>query len=170
MWPCLNVDFVAMTKNDYDAWREFTIKDMTADRVKAGNVDPEHALESSAQQFDELLPKGLDTPGQHVCVIVDASNRKRVGVIWYGDRPGSSASLLFLAEFWVDEEFRGKGYGTASLRLLEERARELGKSRIALHVFGHNLIAQRLYQKAGYVATNISMAKSLYTMTTGVKQ
>jgi RimJ/RimL family protein N-acetyltransferase len=61
----------------------------------------------------------------------------------------------------MKEEFRGKGYGAASLALLEEKARQLGKTRIALHVFGHNLRAQKLYQSAGYVTTNISMAKNL---------
>lgn len=157
----MNVDFVEMTQGEYNSWYQVTVKDRAADLVRAGNADEEHALESISKQFDEVLPKGLYTPEQYVRSIVDASSGQKVGVIWYGVAPRRPPNLLFLSELWVKEEFRGMGYGTASLALLEEKARQLGKSRIALHVFGHNMRAQKLYQSAGYVATNISMAKNL---------
>jgi len=157
----MNVDFVEMTKGEYDSWYRFAVKYTAADLAKAGNADEEHALESISKQFNEALPKGLDTPEQYVRSIVDASTGQKVGVIWYGTARGRPPDLLFLSELWVKEEFRGKGYGTTSLALLEEKARQLGKARIGLHVFGHNLRAQKLYQSAGYVATNISMAKNL---------
>jgi len=157
----MDVDFVEMTKGEYDSWYRFAVQDTAADLVKAGNADEKHALDSISKQFDEALPEGLDTPEQYVRSIVDAGTGQKVGVIWYGTARGHPPDLLFLSELWVMEEFRGKGYGTASLALLEEKARQLGKARIGLHVFGHNLRAQKLYRSAGYVATNISMAKKL---------
>jgi ribosomal protein S18 acetylase RimI-like enzyme len=157
----MKVDFVEMTQGEYDSWYHSAVKDTAADLVKAGNADEEHALESMSKQFEESLPKGLDTPEQYVRSIVDASTGQKVGVIWYGTARGRPPDLLFLSELWVKEECRGKGYGAASLALLEEKARQLGKTRIGLHVFGHNLRAQKLYKSAGYVATNISMTKKL---------
>jgi RimJ/RimL family protein N-acetyltransferase len=44
---------------------------------------------------------------------------------------------------------------------LEGEAKRLGLDRIGLHVFGHNSAARPLYEKLGYVPTNINMVKHL---------
>jgi len=47
------------------------------------------------------------------------------------------------------------------MQALEERVRHLGLSTISLHVFGHNHAARALYEKLGYVTTNVMMSKTL---------
>jgi RimJ/RimL family protein N-acetyltransferase len=46
-------------------------------------------------------------------------------------------------------------------RYAAEKARALGCRELALHVFGHNLQARRLYAKLGYAETNVNMSKPL---------
>jgi ribosomal protein S18 acetylase RimI-like enzyme len=53
------------------------------------------------------------------------------------------------------------------LELVEARARELGAKSVELHVFGHNYVAQALYEKVGYNVTSITMAKPIPTEPTG---
>jgi hypothetical protein len=43
----------------------------------------------------------------------------------------------------------------------DEQARQRGLTGVALHVFDHNTGAQALYQKLGYLTTNINMFKPL---------
>ena len=47
---------------------------------------------------------------------------------------------------------RGKGHGTAAVRLLVEHGfKDLNLHRVELGVFAHNAAAQRAYEKAGFV-------------------
>ena len=50
------------------------------------------------------------------------------------DTPEFPKNTLFIYDIVIEEHRRGKGYGKAALLLLEDRARALGKRRIALHV------------------------------------
>jgi ribosomal protein S18 acetylase RimI-like enzyme len=63
----------------------------------------------------------------------------------------------------VHERFRRRGYASRILELVEDKARELGAGKVELHVFGHNLGARALYEKLGYTATSIVMAKPMNT-------
>lgn len=47
------------------------------------------------------------------------------------------------------------------MKQIELKAKELRLKEIGLHVFGHNKAARGLYEKLGYVETNIKMEKSL---------
>ncbi|EEL31163.1 N-acetyltransferase [Bacillus toyonensis] len=40
-------------------------------------------------------------------------------------------------------------------------AKELGMTKIGLHVFGHNKVTRGLYEKLDYEITNIKMVKSI---------
>ena len=44
---------------------------------------------------------------------------------------------------------------------LEDKVREQGLTRIALHVFRHNEGARALYRRSGYVEKGITMTKEL---------
>ena len=52
-------------------------------------------------------------------------------------------------------------YGKQAMTEIETIAKELSFSKIELHVFGHNKVAQNLYEKLDYEVTNIIMAKKL---------
>lgn len=45
---------------------------------------------------------------------------------------------------------RGKGYATETLKRLEEKAREFGRSTLRLDTKGFKVVAQHLYRKIGF--------------------
>ena len=55
----------------------------------------------------------------------------------------------------------GSGLGKELMGLVDDEARKLGVSSIALHVFAHNQVARALYEKMGYRTTNLWMSKDL---------
>ena len=84
-----------------------------------------------------------------------------MGLIWMRaniDRPTNDG---FILELYVEEKYRGKGYGKQAMQLIEEKARELGLKSIGLHVFGSNKIARNLYEAVGYEVTSVNMSKTL---------
>jgi GNAT superfamily N-acetyltransferase len=155
------VVFREMSETEYTSWRELAVKEYADDLAEAGYETREHALESSAREFDSMLPKGLKSEGNHLCVVIDEQSSQRVGTIWYMERGGRRTNTIFIGDIRMDEHCRGKGYGAATLKHLEVEARELGKNRIALHVFAHNAGAKKLYEELGYAPGGIMMAKNL---------
>ena len=85
-------------------------------------------------------------------------------MIRYGDKIVGSASIDMNPEYlarkdessgWLgivigDKDHRGKGAGRATMEFLENRARELGATRMELGVFAFNENAIRFYEKLGY--------------------
>jgi len=155
------VIFVDMPESDFAIWKERAIVEYAADKVKAGNDTDEGGLERSRKEFESLLPGGAKTSGHHILAVVDETTGQKVGRIWYANPPGPRSDMLWIYDIEIDEAQRGKGYGTAALKLAEQKAKELGKKRMGLHVFAHNPRAKELYERLGYRATNISMSKDL---------
>lgn len=156
------VTLVPMTEEEFSKWLEPSVKEYAADKVRAGNEEEAGSLERAQQEFRHYLPDGIGTKDHHLYSIVDEKrNGQRVGVLWFGELPRGPRNTLFLFDIHIREEDRGKGYGSAALELFEDKARELGKSRVGLHVFGHNVRARKLYEELGYKVTNVNMAKDV---------
>ena len=149
-----------MDETSFGRWREVSVREYAADMVRAGYFDKEHSFESAEKQLDLMIPKGLKTAGHFFGLVVDEQTAQRIGVIWYGESP-TRADTMFIYDIRIDEGFRGQGKGKAALELVEEKARGLGKKRLALQVFGHNKRAWKLYRELGYTATSVMMAKDL---------
>ncbi len=148
-----------MTPAVYEAWVARSIAEYAQGHVDAGNWEADGALEKARAQFDELLPAGLATEGQHLWSIRDADGED-VGVLWVGPRPRASRAL-FIWDIEIEPEARGYGFGEAALDALHDWAREHGYERVGLHVFGNNDVARRLYRRAGYVETDVRMETRL---------
>lgn len=56
----------------------------------------------------------------------------------------------FIDELFVRPAFRGRGHGTAAMRMVEQQAPGLGIRALHLEVERHNRGARRLYQRLGY--------------------
>ena len=82
-------------------------------------------------------------------------------MIWFAVDDKKTVPSSFIYDIRIQEEFRSRGYGTQALRALEEKVKELGVSKIGLHVFGHNHAARALYEKVGYEITGIQMTKKI---------
>jgi ribosomal protein S18 acetylase RimI-like enzyme len=155
---------IPLPPDEYARWMDHLNRGYAEDHVKGGRWTAAEALEKATAETQALLPQGAGTPDHYIHGLREVGSDQTVGVVWF--HAGSSAQKpnvreVFIYDLEIFEPFRGRGYGTAAMRLVEGRARELGLDTIALHVFGHNTVAIALYQKLGYVPTNIRMAKQL---------
>lgn len=153
------VTLLPMTAEHYAEYLERSIADYARDKVKAGNWSQEESLERSRREFHILLPDGLSTPNHFLFTIVTQADGKAVGEAWIAFRP--EKKNVYIYDFRLHDNNRGKGLGRAALRLLDQKALELGAKDISLHVFGNNTVAWALYENSGYLATNVNMTKAL---------
>jgi ribosomal protein S18 acetylase RimI-like enzyme len=155
------VQLIPMDEATYERFLEWAVSDYAQEQVKAGTWKPRDARQLAEKAFESLLPEGLSSPNQYLDVLVDETRDRRIGFLWYGVRDGEGEKIVALYEIVIFEAYRRQGYGSESLRALEKRVKELGVSKILLHVFGHNEPARALYRKLGYVERNVTMAKEL---------
>lgn len=155
------VELVRMSEAEFAAYLERAVRGYAEEKVRAGNWTEAIALERSRAEYDQLLPQGLATPGQHIFSIVNSETDERVGMIWLGEVSGARHGLMYIYDFEIFEAHRRKGYGERTLEVVELFVQAQGARELALHVFGHNAAARALYQKAGYEETNVHMRKRL---------
>jgi ribosomal protein S18 acetylase RimI-like enzyme len=155
------VELKPMTEDEFHAFFEYAVQDYAEGLVEAGNCDQAHALETSRQTNNQVLLEGWATPGQSFCSIWDQATGASVGSIWYGVRHQGGRTTVVLYVLVIFEQYRRKGFGAQALRRLEESVRALGLDEIRLYVFGHNRPARALYEKMGYTATSLTMARKL---------
>jgi ribosomal protein S18 acetylase RimI-like enzyme len=155
------VKFVEMTDKEFKDYLDLAIQSYADDKIRAGNYPPESGLEDARKEFAHYLPEGRFTKGQHIFSVVDDESRARVGMIWFATNMEEVPDSAFIYDIRIDDRYQNQGLGTASLLALETKVKELGKRKILLHVFAHNVGAKKLYEKLGYDTTNIMMAKEL---------
>ena len=155
------VKLIPMTEAEFTAYLAGAIKNYADEKVKAGNWPAEGAVGRSERDYLSLLPKGVASKDQHLFSLEDTATGQNVGMIWFAFREGAGQQTAFIYDFSVHEAFRGRGYGKAALRGLEQKVGALGVTSISLHVFGHNRAAWALYEKLGYEVTNVNMTKRI---------
>jgi len=156
------IQFEPFTSEDFRAYVEKAAKEYAEEKVKSRNWENEEAPILAEQEFKTLLPDGLDTKDNSLYSIVEVPSKQKVGFIWIASNvPHTLKNDLFVYDFEIFEQFRRRGFATLALQLLESKARELGKDRITLHVFGHNTAARKLYAKSGFEETNVVMSKNI---------
>jgi ribosomal protein S18 acetylase RimI-like enzyme len=150
---------VPMTQAEYDVYIERLITDYAQDNVRAGYWSEDEALERSRQQTVSLLPQGLQTKNHYLYTMFDGD--MAVGIIWLRAELDRPVKVGFLFDVEIHQEFRGRGYGREIMSLIEEKARKLDIKKLALHVFGYNDVARKLYESAGYEISSLNMIKAL---------
>jgi GNAT superfamily N-acetyltransferase len=148
-----------MSAVEYAAWRERAVAYYADDHVAAGNWPRDEALARSEAEFDRYLPAGTSTPENWLWTIRDQDGAG-AGILWVA-RSTQKPDMAFIYDITIADERQGHGLGSATLRWLDDWAREHGFASIGLHVFAFNHGARRLYQRMGYVETDIQMAKQL---------
>lgn len=130
------------------------------DKVLAGNWPTRGAQERARAEFFELLPLGLQTPDQFLYRAIDETGEP-CGHVWICVQREGRVRTAYLYDIGIDKTQRRKGLGAATLQAAEAAAAGLGAQQLGLHVFWHNALARRLYEKAGYLPTNLNMMKVL---------
>lgn len=148
-----------MTEKEFLVWLPKQTENFAAAKVKSGNWGPENALELARNQTAEVLPLGLKTP-HHEILVVEAEGRS-VGVLWYAIREAARGPYAYIYDIEIDSASQGRGFGSAAIGALEAKLKQQGVQSLLLHVFGYNTAARRLYERLGFEATNVNMAKRL---------
>ena len=148
-----------MTAAEFAGYRERTISGYAAEHVRVGNWSASDAEQLAAQETDELLPEGVDTPGMLLLVGQNARDGV-IGTVWVElQRRQTSSAWIFAIEIVPDQ--RGRGYGRVLLEAAEREVEHRGVRSIALNVFGGNAVARQLYESSGYEVTSVFMRKRL---------
>jgi RimJ/RimL family protein N-acetyltransferase len=152
-----------MDETPFREYRKHLVREYAQDKVRSGVWSKAEAEDKSASDVDGLLPEGPTTRGHFLYSVRDESVPAEVGVLWISPRDSGAGQSLWIYDILVDERFRRRGYASRILELVDDKARELDAGKVELHVFGHNHRARALYEKLGYTATSIVMAKPVST-------
>ncbi len=152
-----------MSESEFAAYLAFAIPDFAQDKVQSGQWAADQALELSRGVYAESLPQGLATPDNFLFTVRDGATSEQIGMLWFAAQERGGQRVAFVYDVALEAQHQRKGHASRVFAALELEVRQRGLSGIALHVFGHNSGAQALYQKLGYLPTNINMFKQLGT-------
>ncbi|MGN7333325.1 GNAT family N-acetyltransferase [Bacillus altitudinis] len=153
------VTLLPMSQTDYDVLIEKAIKRYAEEKVHAGTWGQEEAQKNAEEQFELLLPEGLQTEDHELWTFMHGD--ESIGWVWLCYDPDHPQHEGFIYNFILFEAYRGKGLAKQAMAALEEQAKSLGVKKLSLHVFAHNQIARSLYEKTGFAETGIYMSKPL---------
>jgi ribosomal protein S18 acetylase RimI-like enzyme len=153
------IELRPMNEQEFHTYLETTIPLYAQDNIESGAWPADQALQLSREAYAELLPQGLDTENQYLFSVIEPQQQQQVGMIWFAVIERLIGAVAFIYDFAIDPEHRRKGYAQQALKAIEPKVRELGITKIELHVFAHNHGALALYQKSGFNETNIIMSK-----------
>lgn len=156
------IELAAMSADQFEKWKPSNIADYAKQHTIGGKWTAKDSLRLAREEFDRLLPQGVATPDHRFFSMVLLPDRKVVGMLWVKvEREPRLASFIYMIE--VFKPFRRRGFASQAMRLLEKDVRRLGHESIHLHVFGHNAAARSLYERLGYLPTNVLMRKRFRT-------
>jgi GNAT superfamily N-acetyltransferase len=141
-----DLDLRAMTPETFGDYLQGSVESYAVELASSG-MSEAAAREQAAQQMAELIPAGLDSPGQSF--FTAWVGEVPVGTLWIStERP-----LAFVYDIAVEESQRRRGYGEAIMNAAARWCRERGHPALGLNVFAHNPHARALYDKLGYQVT-----------------
>lgn len=151
-----HVDLRPMTPPRFREFIEHSVEHYAAEILAAGAfATAESAHANAVESFEQLLPGGLQTPGQLVWSAYDGGHE--VGILWVALK----ADRGFIYDIEVGEQFRRRGYATAILAAGAREVRTSGHEYLDLNVWGPNTGAKSVYDRAGYITTVESFQASL---------
>lgn len=160
-----------LAPEEFDRFLELHIPAFAAAKAASGEWPAAAALDEARQAFARALPQGLASPRHELYALVaegsvaessatgdSGAGGARVGWLWLELRRDALVPHAYLYELSIDEPFRRRGFGRQAIALAAARCREVGVSRLLLHVFDHNRAAIALYEQCGFTMTDHWMA------------
>ncbi|HEV3212546.1 MAG TPA: GNAT family N-acetyltransferase [Acidimicrobiales bacterium] len=152
------IELIEKRQDELVHWIPAMIAGYVEQRIGAGE-SRESAWTNAEAQREQLFPGGTIAEGQHVMNLV--LDGRPIGVLWMGRPLNGSDDTWFVFYVEVEEPYRGQGLGRAAMEAAEAWSKAHGGQRIALNVFGPNLVARSLYDSLGYQVMATSMFKDL---------
>src|SRR5262249_34948496 len=147
-----------MSEIEYRELLAVNVPAYAAEKVKAGTWSREEASAKAQVAFDELLPDGVGTPDHFLFTVCDRNSGKPVARLWLGRGGNQERRGAFIYTIEVDQRFRGRGSGRATMAACLEEARKHGAVSVGLHVFGSNKVARSLYTSLGFAEVSVMMS------------
>lgn len=152
-----------MTAAQFPEFMNSQINEYAHQKIANHSWPAASARQQAAEEFQMLLPDGLNTYHNYFYVLCSAA-QDLYGYVWLAevidsDRP--QQPYLFIYDYSILPDYQNQGYGQKGLELVFQVAQKLGYQSLGLHVFGQNYRAQHVYQKLGFVPTDIVMKKDL---------
>jgi len=135
-----------MSQDAFDAYMAHSSEQYIGE-LEAAGMSPEAARQQGEEQLAELVPDGLESPGQWF--FTAWVGETPVGTLWLS----TESPAAFVYDVEVREDQRRRGYGEAIMNAGARWCRDRGHPGLGLNVFGHNPNARALYDKLGYRIT-----------------
>jgi ribosomal protein S18 acetylase RimI-like enzyme len=124
-------------------------------------ISTAEALNYASEQFDKLVPDGITTANQKFFEVIETNADEPIGFLWLGFQNKFGRNVVSINDINIRSADRGKGFGKALIKLVEEESLKIGATRIRLHVFHCNEVALQLYLSLGFVPTSLDMSKEI---------
>ena len=140
-----------MDLKSFQNYRKDALQRISKDYLESGVYNKGEASQMAEHLFTEMLPEGMNTPGQYLYNIT--KNGKIIGTIWYG--------ALNNVYGYINDILISEGYEIEALKLLEEDALKKGIKRLDLHTYTNNKSKLALFEKMGYHPYYLRLSKNL---------
>jgi len=150
-----------MSEEEFQAFLQRQVPRRAAKWVERGIWTEATALEESRRVYDQLLPEGRTTPGNHFLKVVETTRRVPIGEVWYTAVHRGGKQQFWVEWIQIEPDHRRKGFATTVMGILEDLARASGADRVGLTVWEDNPAAARLYAKLGFRSASLNMVKPL---------
>lgn len=139
-----------MTGDDFGRFRAYSITSFAEDLIIAETLPRKEAFAQAERSFGQLLPDGPDPENHFLMTVSDAQTGTGAGWIWFFFEEAENVRRVWLADLFIFENERRKGFASAALAEMERTAKENGCVESALWVWDHNTAGRGLYEKCGY--------------------
>jgi GNAT superfamily N-acetyltransferase len=155
------IQLVPMNEDQHSDFMQLSQRDQMEGHVREGRWRADEADARMAELKAQFLPQGLATPDHFFWAVMDIDSGKQVGGLWIALVEEAGQRAFFVVDIQVYEPHRRRGYGTQAFLAMEEKARQMEVSTIALHVFEDNHPARAMYHRLGYAGSGSQMAKAV---------
>ena len=150
-----------MNEQEFPAYCDYFIDDYSQEIVENYGHSIEVAIDLAKQDLDRSFPNGLES-NEHdsLCIEPEINNKLIVvGYLWHCKNTNEQSTFIY--DFYVADDYRGKGFGKWAIGELELQLQTEGISQIKLRVAYQNKRALKLYQDSGFMITGYNMSKKI---------
>jgi ribosomal protein S18 acetylase RimI-like enzyme len=147
-----------MTAEEFSDYKSYFVVDYAHEIMANYGYTTEKSQAIATKDLSDSLPQAIDTP-DNVLVCIEETDKGMIGYLWY--KFLDEGESVFILDFIMFEDYRGKGYGKATLMTLEEKLSKSGVEQVKLRVAFNNHRAKGLYERIGFHTTGYNMIKIL---------
>ena len=145
---------------EFSAFCDCVITDYGQDIAQKHDLSIEKAAVLAQEEFHNYFPDGVATLGHDVlCIELDIEEPTTIGYLWCSNKKSDLSAFIYF--FYIEEQFRGKGYGKQALKQLDDWLLSSGATKVRLQVLAQNQRALELYQKSGFDTYSYVLSKKL---------